>query len=203
MVGKKHILAVDDDPAMRSLIADYLSEHDFRVSVAADAQEMTRILGEKIIDLIILDLRLTQEDGLELTRELRVKSDVPIIILTGQRMETVDRIIGLALGADDYLTKPFSPRELLARIRAVLRRVAREVAPKNQDKRKAYRFLGWELELWTRRRPDHRQGGGPCDRRGARRLANQGATRFRTGRHPRAGGFRCRPHRRCPPYSAC
>ncbi len=152
MTGEKHILAVDDDPATRNLIVDYLSEHDFRVSAAADAQEMTRILAESVVDLIILDLRLAQEDGLDLTRELRVKSDVPIIIVTGQRRETVDHIIGLELGADDYLTKPFSPRELLARIRAVLRRVtAREVTPAKEDKRKAYRFSGWELNLRTRR----------------------------------------------------
>lgn len=152
MTGGKHILAVDDDLATRRLIVNYLSEHDFRVSAAADAQEMYRILAESVVDLIILDLRLTEESGLDLTRELRVKSDVPIIILTGQHRETVDRIIGLELGADDYLTKPFSPRELLARIKAVLRRVAaREVTPAKHDKRKAYRFSGWELNLRTHR----------------------------------------------------
>ena len=152
MTGKKHILAVDDDLATRNLIVDYLSEHDFRVSAAADAQEMTRILAESVVDFIILDLRLAQEDGLDLAREVRMESDVPIIILTGQRREPVDRIIGLEVGADDYLTKPFSPRELLARIRAILRRVTvREVTPAKEDKRKAYRFSGWELDLRTRR----------------------------------------------------
>lgn len=152
MRAVKHILAVDDDPTLRNLIADYLSEHDFRVSTAANGQEMRRVLAERIVDLIILDLRLPEQDGLSLARELRATSDVPIIMLTGQRRDVVDRIIGLELGADDYLTKPFSPRELLARIRVILRRVtARELAPVKADTRKAYRFAGWEIDLRTHR----------------------------------------------------
>jgi two-component system OmpR family response regulator len=147
----KHILVVDDDSAVRNLIAEYLSGYDFRVSTAADGQAMARILAESLIDLVILDLRLAKEDGLNLARELRTTSDVPIIILTGQRRDEVDRVIGLELGADDYLTKPFSPRELLARIRAILRRVtAHESAPTKEARHRAYRFAGWELNLRTR-----------------------------------------------------
>ena len=145
---------VDDDPALRYLLVEYLSENDFRVSAAADGQEMARILAESIIDLIILDLRLSNEDGLSLARELRTTSAVPIIILTGQHRDTVDRIIGLELGADDYLTKPFDLRELLARIKAkaVLRRVeAREPISAKENKRRAYRFAGWELHVHTHR----------------------------------------------------
>jgi DNA-binding response OmpR family regulator len=152
MTVVKHLLVVDDDPALRYLLVEYLSENDFRVSAAADGQEMARILAESIIDLVILDLRLSDEDGLSLARELRTTSAVPIIILTGQRRDTVDRIIGLELGADDYLTKPFDLRELLARIKAVLRRVeAREPISAKEDKRRAYRFAGWELHVHTHR----------------------------------------------------
>ena len=152
MATVKHILVVDDDPAIRSLIVDYLSEHDFRVSPAADGQEMAQILAESIVDLIILDLKLSREDGLNLARDVRTRSEVPIIILTGQRREEVDRILGLELGADDYLTKPFSPRELLARIKAILRRVkGADPVSTPTNKPTAYRFAGWELNLRTRR----------------------------------------------------
>lgn len=152
MTGVRHILAVDDDPAIRNLIADYLSEHDFRVSQANDGREMHRILAASAVDLIILDLKLAGEDGLNLARDLRARSDVPIIILTGQRREEIDRILGLEMGADDYLTKPFSPRELLARIKAILRR-AKAADPLAAPTRKpaAYRFAGWELHPRSRR----------------------------------------------------
>ncbi|MGH8567909.1 MAG: response regulator, partial [Gammaproteobacteria bacterium] len=116
-----HILGVDDDPAIRQLIADYLTENGFLVSTAADGKAMRQRLTQGPVDLVVLDIRLGQEDGMVLARELRATSEVPIIMLTGQR-EEADRVMGLELGADDYLTKPFSPRELLARIRAVLRR---------------------------------------------------------------------------------
>jgi len=151
MVGK-HILVVDDDPAMRDLIADYLHGQDLQVSEAANGQEMARILAESIVDLVILDLKLAKEDGLNLVRELRTTSDVPIIVVTGHRRDEVDRIIGLELGADDYLMKPFSLRELLARIRAVLRRTeVRHAAPAKDDQRRRYRFAGWEFNLRSRR----------------------------------------------------
>lgn len=152
----QHILVVDDDPSIRELLVEYLAENDFRVSTAATGAEMTRALQEEVIDLVMLDLRLDGEDGMQLARQLRERSDVPVIILTGKRDEA-DRVMGLEIAADDYMTKPFSNRELLARIRAVLRRyqVRRDVsAPARDAKRRAYRFAGWELSLLVRRLTD-------------------------------------------------
>jgi DNA-binding response OmpR family regulator len=146
----RNILAVDDDPAMRAMIADYLSEHGFSVRTAAGGSEMTRELSRTTVDLLLLDVRLTDADGLDLVRELRMKSALPIIVMSGRRRDEVDRVLGLELGADDYVTKPFAMRELLARIRAVLRRV--DAAPPTQARSRArYRFAGWELGLRTRR----------------------------------------------------
>jgi DNA-binding response OmpR family regulator len=147
-----HILAIDDDPAMRTLVANYLSGNDLRVTAVATGAEMAQALAEHAIDLVVLDLRLAGEDGMELARKLRERGATPIIIVTG-RQDEADRVMGLELGADDYVTKPFSPRELLARIRAVLRRhqTARELLLARGDKRRAYRFAGWELNLRSRR----------------------------------------------------
>jgi len=147
-----HILVLDDDPAVRQLIAEYLGENEVRVSTAATSAEMMPTLAEQAIDLIVLDLRLAGEDGMQLARKLREDSTIPIIIVTGKQDEA-DRVMGLELGADDYVTKPFSPRELLARIRAVLRRyqIAREALPPRDGERRAYRFAGWELNLRSRR----------------------------------------------------
>ena len=146
----RNILAVDDDPAMRAMIADYLSEHGFSVRTAASGSDMTRELSRAAVDLLLLDVRLTDADGLDLVRELRMKSALPIIVMSGHRRDEVDRVLGLELGADDYITKPFAMRELLARIRAVLRRV--DAAPPTHGKSRArYRFAGWELTLRTRR----------------------------------------------------
>jgi DNA-binding response OmpR family regulator len=146
----RNILAVDDDPAMRAMIADYLSEHGFSVRTVASGSEMTRELPRVTVDLLLLDVRLTDADGLDLVRELRMKSALPIIVMSGHRRDEVDRVLGLELGADDYITKPFAMRELLARIRAVLRRV--DAAPPTHGKSRArYRFAGWELTLRTRR----------------------------------------------------
>src|SRR5882672_6744721 len=147
-----HILVVDDDPAMRQLVSGYLQENALRVTAVATGAEMAQALGERAINLVVLDLRLASEDGMQLARKLREESAVPIIIVTGKKDEA-DRVMGLELGADDYVTKPFSPRELLARIRAVLRRyqTAREVLPQKDDRRRAYRFAGWELNLGSRR----------------------------------------------------
>jgi len=147
-----HVLAIDDDAAMRQLIADYLRENDLRVTTVATGADMENILAEHAIDVVVLDLRLGGEDGMQLARKLRESSDIPIIILSG-RQDEADRVMGLELGADDYITKPFSPRELLARVRAVLRRykTAREVLPARNEKKRAYRFAGWELNLRTRR----------------------------------------------------
>jgi DNA-binding response OmpR family regulator len=147
-----HILAIDDDPAMRQLVADYLGENDLRVTAVATGAEMAQALAEHAIDLVVLDLRLAAEDGMQLARKLREQHATPIIIVTGKQDEA-DRVMGLEFGADDYVTKPFSPRELLARIRAVLRRyrTARDILPERGEKRRAYRFAGWELNLGSRR----------------------------------------------------
>ena len=145
-----HILVVDDDPAIRSLIREYLGEHDFKVSVAESGADMDRVLGVEIVDLVILDLKLPDEDGLAIARRLRESLDLPIIILTGRKDE-VDRVMGLELGADDYVTKPFSQRELLARIKAVLRRTESKRATRRGEAVRAYRFAGWELNTGTRR----------------------------------------------------
>jgi two-component system, OmpR family, response regulator len=146
-----HILVVDDDPQIRDLLTDYLSGNGLRVSSASSGQESMKILGEETIDLVILDLRLAGEDGMSIARDLRDKLAIPVIMLTGVRDEA-DRVMGLELGADDYVTKPFSPRELLARIRTVLRRV--NSAPSEGAARReirAYRFGEFELNLRTRK----------------------------------------------------
>jgi DNA-binding response OmpR family regulator len=148
-----HVLAVDDDPVIREAITDYLGQHDFRVTAVADGRAMQAVLAEEVVDLLVLDLRLRAEDGMALARRVRDESAIPIIMLTG-RGEEADRVMGLELGADDYLTKPFSPRELLARIRAVLRRRRPEVQQGRPEGIRAYRFDGWELNLNTRRLKD-------------------------------------------------
>jgi len=145
-----HVLAVDDDPVIRELISDYLEQNAFRVTAVADGRAMQTVLTEQVVDLVVLDLKLQTEDGMVLARNLRDESAIPIIMLTGRR-EEADRVMGLELGADDYLTKPFSPRELLARIRTVLRRRRVEVHQGRPEGVRAYRFDGWELNLNTRR----------------------------------------------------
>ncbi len=145
-----HVLAIDDDPILREAVADYLGQHEFRVTAVADGRAMLAVLAGEVVDLIVLDLKLQTEDGMALARRLREESTIPIIMLTG-RSEEADRVMGLELGADDYLTKPFSPRELLARIRAVLRRRRPEVQQGRPEGIRAYRFDGWELNLNTRR----------------------------------------------------
>jgi len=145
-----HVLIVDDDPIIREAIADYLSQYGLRVTAVADGGAMHAVLAREVVDLVVLELKLPREDGMTLTRRLRDQSAIPIVMLTGRRDEA-DRVMGLELGADDYLTKPFSPRELLARIRAVLRRRRREIQPGRPEGIRAYRFDGWELNLNTRR----------------------------------------------------
>ena len=147
-----HILAIDDDSIIRAAIADYLGKHEFRVTAVADGRAMQAVLAHEVVDLVVLDLKLQTEDGMALARRLRDDSAIPIIMLTGLR-EEADRVMGLELGADDYVTKPFSPRELLARIRAVLRRRRRrpEIQQGRPEGIRAYRFDGWELNLNTRR----------------------------------------------------
>jgi two-component system, OmpR family, response regulator len=148
---QSHILVVDDDPQIRDLLQEYLTENELRVSVTSTGAEMSVILADHAIDLVVLDLRLAGEDGMALARKLREDSAIPVIILTGVRDEA-DRIMGLEFGADDYLTKPFSPRELLARIRTVLRRTrGAALTAARQGEVRAYRFAEFELNLRTRR----------------------------------------------------
>ncbi|MDB5820354.1 MAG: two component transcriptional regulator, winged helix family [Rhizobacter sp.] len=151
--ARHHILVVDDDPSIRELMEEYLEENELRVSTASSGAEMARLLEDEVIDLVILDLRLSGEDGMQLARELRATSDIPVIIVTGKRDEA-DRVMGLEIAADDYMIKPISNRELLARIRSVLRRYQSHAATQAQPrdaKRRAYRFAGWELNLLARR----------------------------------------------------
>jgi two-component system OmpR family response regulator len=150
-VIRPHILVVDDDPQIRSLLKDYFGENGMRVSAASNGQEMSRIINDEAIDLVILDLRLADEDGMAIARSLRDRLAIPLVMLTGVRDEA-DRVMGLELGADDYVMKPFSPRELLARIRTILRRTKNSVAdPVRRREIRAYRFGDFELNLRTRR----------------------------------------------------
>src|SRR6202042_397381 len=145
-----HIVVVDDDETGRQLVDEYLAQNDFRVTRAEGGTQLMSVLGAQVVDLVLLDLRLRGEDGMQLLRTLRADSHIPVIILTG-RAEEADRVMGLELGADDYLTRPFSPRELLARIRTVLRRTQIGQDPKGTRVCRAYRIPGWELNLRTRR----------------------------------------------------
>jgi two-component system, OmpR family, response regulator len=146
------ILVVDDDPATRRMLASYFEEHDMPASAAAGGRELARQLQAGEPSLVILDLRLGQEDGLDLLREIRSSSDVPVIITTGHRLDEIDRVVGLELGADDYVTKPFGLRELLARVRAVLRRhELGRLARAREPQRGGYKFGSWVLERQSRR----------------------------------------------------
>jgi two-component system OmpR family response regulator len=146
------VLVVDDDPSVQHMLVNYLEPHNMRVISALQRQEATRqlVMGEPTI--VILDLRLGQEDGLDLLREIRSRSDIPVIITTGHRRDEIDRVVGLELGADDYVTKPFSLRELLARIRAVLRRrEAGRIASQQETEQGCCRFGDWQLDRRARR----------------------------------------------------
>lgn len=149
MSETRHILIVDDDRDIRTLLGDYLQKNGFRATVVADGKGMRRALEQSHVDLIVLDLMLPGEDGLKLTRELRVHSQVPILMLTALG-EEVDRIVGLEVGADDYLSKPFSPRELVGRIKAILRRTAHMPRDPAQGTVTIYRFGDWKLDVTAR-----------------------------------------------------
>ena len=145
-------LVVEDDSTMRHLVMNYLEEHEFRAVSASGRDEVAGLLTRSAPDLVILDLRLGQDDGLDLLREIRLHSDIPIIITTGHRRDEIDRVVGLELGADDYITKPFGLRELLARVRAVLRRrEAGKAAAQRETERGRCRFGGWQLDRRIRR----------------------------------------------------
>jgi two-component system, OmpR family, response regulator len=147
-----HVVVVDDDPVMRQMVARYFEEHGMRVRAVSNRAGLNRHLAVMNPCLILLDLRLGQDDGLDVLREIRAHSDVPIIIMTGHRLEEIDRVVGLEIGADDYIVKPFGLRELLARVRAVLRRQEMgRVARTRDPDRGGYRFGGWQLERRGRR----------------------------------------------------
>jgi two-component system OmpR family response regulator len=152
LVDVGHIVVVDDDLALRQMVIRYLEEHNVPAKSACNRTELNRHFEGTHPSLIILDLRLGQDDGLDLLREIRSHSEVPIIITTGHRPDEIDRIVGLELGADDYLVKPFSLRELLARVRAVLRRQEMgRTARAHDPERGGYRFDGWQLDRRSRR----------------------------------------------------
>jgi two-component system phosphate regulon response regulator OmpR len=163
MTPIQRILVVDDDPEIRKLLARYIESQGFRVSLAASCRELRDKLATNHVDLIVLDVMLPDGSGLEVCRDLRAqRSSVPIILLTALK-EDVDRIIGLEIGADDYLGKPFNPRELIARVRAVLRRRSEALPPASEAK--IYRFEGFTADPQTRRVTDPR--GGDIDLTGA------------------------------------
>jgi DNA-binding response OmpR family regulator len=137
------------------MILNYFGENSIRTLVANNRQEMLDQLDDASVNLVILDLRLGSEDGLDLLREVRLSSDVPVIIITGHRRDDIDRVVGLELGADDYLTKPFNLRELLARVRAILRRFETgRAAPARDAERGRFRFSGWQLDRRIRQLTD-------------------------------------------------
>ncbi|HUX31654.1 MAG TPA: response regulator [Thiobacillus sp.] len=149
MTTPEHILIVDDDAEIRSLLSNYLQKNGYRTTSVAEGKGMLAALDNERVDLIVLDLMLPGDDGLVLCRNLRVRSDIPVIMLTA-RGEDMDRILGLEMGADDYLPKPFNPRELLARIKSILRRA--KALPGNREIDVAARidFAGWELDTISR-----------------------------------------------------
>lgn len=160
MTDMQHILIVDDDPRVRSLLYRYLEEEGFKVSEAGDGRELKRIFGEGTFDLVMLDVSMPGEDGISLARHIRQQSQTPIIMLTGKD-DVIDRVAGLEAGADDYVLKPFHLREILARIRTVLRRTQTE-SPSPQktasalpSEENALHFQGWTIDLLRRelRRP--------------------------------------------------
>ena len=149
MTDSAHILVVDDDREIRTLLRDFLEKNGFKATAVADGQETRRALTRERFDLIVLDLMLPGESGLSICRELRQTSDVPIIMLTALG-EEVDRVVGLEVGADDYLTKPFSPRELVGRIRAVLRRTLQHTREPTTPDAAGFAFDDWYLDATAR-----------------------------------------------------
>jgi len=149
MDSTDQILVVDDDAEIRSLLCDYLRKNGYRAAAVADGKAMRAARARAKYDLIVLDVMLPGEDGLTLCRQLRTETDTPVIMLTARGEET-DRIVGLEMGADDYLPKPFSPRELLARIKSVLRRYRSLPQNLKADEARRVRFAGWTLDTVAR-----------------------------------------------------
>ncbi|MBF0613987.1 MAG: response regulator [Magnetococcales bacterium] len=156
MIKEPNILVVEDNRDIRELVVRYLREHGLAAVAASNGQEMRKVLDKESIDLIVLDRMLPGVDGLTLCREIRSRSTIPIIMLTAMAAHT-DRVVGLEMGADDYLTKPFDPGELLARIRAVLRRVGQQERPDRFGHEAVIHFAGWSLHM-SRRELTDRQG---------------------------------------------
>ncbi len=146
---KPHILIVDDDRQIRAMLARFLAEHDMRVTQAGDGELMFKALEAGRFDVIVLDVMMPGDDGFTICRRLRSANTIPLILLTARNSET-DRIVGLELGADDYVTKPFNPRELLARIRAILRRAGADPAAAQRLASAIYQFAGWTLDTSRR-----------------------------------------------------
>jgi len=144
-----HILIVDDDKEIRALLGDYLQKNGFRVTAVADGRAMQAALEGDPVSLIVLDLMLPGEDGLVLCRNIRAGSDVPVMMLTAKG-DDMDRIVGLEMGADDYLAKPFNPRELLARIKSILRRAKVRSDHLKPEEASVVRFSGWRLDTLSR-----------------------------------------------------
>ena len=149
MSSQPHILVIDDDREINSLIARYLRDNDCRVTSAPDGRNLETLTQTNRLDLIVLDIMLPGEDGLSLCRRLRERSHIPIIMLTAKGQE-VDRVVGLEMGADDYLSKPFSPRELLARIRAILRRMKTAALTPVEAAGRVLSFEGWTIDRGLR-----------------------------------------------------
>jgi two-component system OmpR family response regulator len=149
------VLIVDDDVDIRTLVAEVLTKAGYQILTAADGPSMTAVLGTNPVDLILLDLNLPGEDGLSLCRNTSRRRDIPIIMLTA-RTEPIDRVIGLEVGADDYISKPFDPRELVARVRSVLRRAYVPLEPPEASPPKRAFFRGWTLDFENRRLTDEK-----------------------------------------------
>jgi two-component system, OmpR family, response regulator len=203
MNASPHILIVEDDAEISRLVGRYLRTNDFHVSVAADGRHLDRLLDDNRVDLIVLDLMLPGEDGLSLCRRLRTHPAVPIIMLTAKGDE-LDRIIGLEMGADDYLTKPFNPRELLARIRAVLRRVTAG-SPAPERRARTLAFMGWQIDCVLRELKD--PNGTRIVLTGAefclpQVMCEDIVARATARSHPSARGGLARPQHRCPDQPA-
>jgi two-component system, OmpR family, response regulator len=149
-MNSPHVLFVEDDPEIRGLVADFLQQNGFRVSVAQEGEEMDRLMSADKVDLLILDIMLPNEDGLSLCRRVRARGNLPVIMLTARGSE-IDRVVGLEMGADDYLSKPFGSHELLARIRALLRRSQYAANEPRGRPRSVATFMDWRLDLVARR----------------------------------------------------
>jgi two-component system, OmpR family, response regulator len=149
-MSSPHVVFVEDDPEIRGLVADFLKQNGFRVTVAQDGEEMDRLMSADRVDLLILDIMLPKEDGLSLCRRVRAKGNLPVIMLTARGSE-IDRVVGLEMGADDYLTKPFGSHELVARIKALLRRSQYPAHEPRSRPRSTMKFVDWRLDLVGRR----------------------------------------------------